>query len=228
MKKLMMVLICSTLSGQAVSGYLVDRWGAPVKDRWGECVMVDYDNDIAECRNTLLSNSSIVPNQKPKQLSELITFDQVEKKAELKPDQVQDPVSQGLPLIAMHNTDIKPAEKLDKTNFKFMSETLYFGSNEFSINNKHIGILDNMLNDSDKIDIDHIVIQGFSDVSGYVGWNLQLSDLRSRAVFNYLKDRLSQNIRVVIQPIGQTKYFSESNQKENRRVQVFLTGHEKY
>ena len=236
MKKVLSTVTLSLAATPVFAGNLIDRWGEPVKDRWSACVQVDYANPLEECGDAMPLTENVIAQdsesnylQTPKILT-AITQDARQKGIK----------DSGLnkPLINLAPNPLKPeAEKPSQAPelstedsqspaFKFVQTELFFEPNEFTVDEDHALKIHEMIQSSKEVEIDYLVVQGYSDVSGYTGWNQTLSELRVREVLDFIGSKIEAKMGIVSQALGETQYFNTQDGAQNRRVQVYITGRE--
>jgi outer membrane protein OmpA-like peptidoglycan-associated protein len=77
------------------------------------------------------------------------------------------------------------------------------------------------------MDVDEVIIAGYTDATGNADYNLQLSRQRANAVSDYLRERGAlSNVNVLVQGLGEkqpvTTNETAEGRQQNRRVEITL------
>ncbi len=114
---------------------------------------------------------------------------------------------------------------------KIRINNIEFAFNSAGLNSKAKDILDRVVNILEKYQTYKIIVEGHTDDIGEENYNLNLSESRAKAVFEYLIDEGIDPERLTFRGLGETAPFVANTGKEsrrkNRRVEFILIKQEK-
>ena len=222
------ILLGSTLSLPAYAGYMIDQWGDPVRDRWGECVKVDYENHFEACTPSAANQASFKTASNTRAAEPLFNRQQktLLSRAQFLSAGNPSRPKEAIALPAKDSTPIthQAAEDKELPQMKIEQAHLLFETNEFRINEEHSLIIHQLMERASAMEIDYLIVQGYSDTRGYTGWNHELSQYRTRNTLEFIRSKLTDPLTILEYPLGETRYFSTTDPKQNRRVSIYLSG----
>ncbi|MBP6310862.1 MAG: OmpA family protein [Flavobacteriales bacterium] len=109
-----------------------------------------------------------------------------------------------------------PLAKLSELAGKNLSVS--FGRNSAVLGQEHFVLLNEVFEQLARLPQDRVLITGYTDASGSSSVNLKLSELRAKAVRNYLLERGIQAERLMVNYYGDSRSMGRSS--DERRVEI--------
>ncbi|MBW0454511.1 MAG: OmpA family protein [Candidatus Kinetoplastibacterium crithidii] len=105
-----------------------------------------------------------------------------------------------------------------------LNKNTFFDFDSYILKSENISHLDEMIKDLKNIDIDKIIISGFTDAKGNANYNKKLSENRAESVKNYLIHNGIKSDFISIKANGSSDPIADNNNEEgrakNRRAEI--------
>jgi len=225
-KRIIAMSLLISGSSPAFSGYVIDRWGQPVRDGFGECVQASSDNVLLECLSES-QRKALVKTTIIKQTISKPYKEQYRPKVPIHMEQkvAHQPLSnQDKTVLESQNSQRTSPKNTSKSKMKKIGiqQELFFELNAFSLNKVNTQKIDSMLKTVEQAKIKSIQVDGYADSSGTKQYNKALSTKRAEVVKSYIETRLNQNLNIHAHGHSETTQFSGNNPSLNRRVMINL------
>ncbi|WBF65265.1 MAG: OmpA family protein [Candidatus Kinetoplastibacterium crithidii] len=105
-----------------------------------------------------------------------------------------------------------------------LNKNTFFDFDSYILKSESINLLDTIIEDLKNIDIDKVIISGFTDAKGNANYNNKLSENRAESVKNYLIHNGIKSSFISIKANGSKDPIADNNSEEgrakNRRAEI--------